>query len=105
MTGRRNDPEPGEQLAQQPELEILRKAQDRAVRREGVPMFVALIDERSGAAIPVGDVGSESAGALVKRLEHHRSVIARGQRVDDMGFVVSVLAVAALEDFDRNVAT
>lgn len=72
-------------VTQRPELEILRRAQDRAVHREGVPTFVTLVDERSGIAIPVGDTASESDARPAGR-QHPKCVPLQPARV---GFVDS----------------
>ena len=83
------------------ELEILRESQDRALHREGIPMFVGLADERPGAAEPVA---SDPAGtALVARMQHFRSALGPSQRNTDMGLLISVLTAVAYSDFDRSV--
>ncbi len=83
------------------ELETFRECQDRALHMEGIPMFLALADER-GPAVPTAAGGA--AGAVVQRMDHYRQALAGAQREDDMGVVVSIITVAAYEDFDASVS-
>ncbi len=86
------------------ELQILRESQDRALHMEGIPMFVALVDERAGSGIPVApDAQAEGGRTLAARLGNYRSVLAGEQRETDMGVVISVLTAAAYEDFNSSV--
>ena len=82
------------------ELQILRECQDRALHREGIPMFLALSDERN-ATVPAP--ASRAHSAVVRRMEGLRQALAPTQREDDMGVVLSIITVAAYEDFDSSV--
>ncbi|MET3804120.1 hypothetical protein ABIB25_001106 [Nakamurella sp. UYEF19] len=86
-------------------LDVLRESQDRALHREGIPMFVGLADERPGQDRPApGQTDIDRGTAVVERMEHYRSALAAQQRDTDMGVVISVLTVTAYEDFDRSVS-
>ncbi|QNK79454.1 hypothetical protein [Nakamurella sp. PAMC28650] len=86
----------------------LREAQDRALHREGIPMFAVLVDERGSGGIPqvtaeATDRGAERTAAVLARVQQYRTALAPTRRDSDMGVLISVLAVAAYEDFDRSV--
>lgn len=83
------------------ELETLRESQDRALHREGIPMFVALADERPESATAA--TADSTGEVLVARLAHYRDVLGPHQRDSDMGFLISALTAVAYEDFDRSV--
>ena len=93
-------------------MDVLRQSQDRALHREGIPMFVTLVDERPVGAIPQPGAttaaattggGTERTAAILARAEQYRAVLAPTRREGDMGVMISVLAVTAYEDFDRSV--
>ena len=87
------------------ELQTLRESQDRALHMEGIPMLIALADERGSATPPaVGGADDPRHAAVVARMDHYRSALAPSQRDTDMGVIASVLTVAAYEDFDRALA-
>jgi hypothetical protein len=83
------------------ELETLRESQDRALYREGIPMFVALADERGRE--PRSGPPDDDATNLVARLQHYRAELGPHQRDTDMGFLISALTAVAYEDFNRSV--
>ncbi len=86
------------------ELQTLRECQDRALHREGIPIFVALVDERKDGNVPAPSQQDANAGkAVAARLSHYHRTLGPSRRDTDMGVVVSVLTVAAYEDFDRSV--
>ena len=83
------------------ELQALRGSQDRALHVEGIPMLIALADERDGSAVLAANAGDPRHAAVLARIEHYRAALAPSQRDSDMGVIASVLTVAAYEDFDR----
>jgi hypothetical protein len=86
------------------ELQVLRKSQDRALHMEGIPMFVALVDERSASDMPApSNSEAERGGAIAARLEEFRTALGPRQRDTDMGAVISMLMAAAYEDFNCSV--
>ena len=88
------------------ELQTLRDSQDRALHMEGIPMLIALADERGGGknSAPAGDATDTRHAAVLARIDHYRAVLAPSQRESDMGVIASVLTVAAYEDLDRIIA-
>ena len=76
-------------------MSTLREAMARARHREGVPMLVALVDER-GAMPETVDPGLRAEGAAIAaRVDAIRATAAPTMRDGDNGGVVSALAVAA----------
>lgn len=87
------------------ELQTLRESQDRALHMEGIPMLIALADERDpGMPAVVERTDDPRHAAVVTRMDHYRSALANSQRDTDMGVIASVLTVTAYEDFDRALA-
>jgi hypothetical protein len=85
------------------ELQTLRESQDRALHMEGIPMLIALADERGPGrnTVPAAEAVDPRHAAVLARIEHYRAALAPSQRDADMGVIASVLTVAAYEDFDR----
>jgi len=79
-------------------LETLRRAQDRAFNKEGIPMILALVDERSGATRPPAPTSGEGAG-LADRMGVAKTALLPTARDDDMGGVISVLQAVSFTDF------
>ena len=85
------------------EMNVLRESQDRALEREGIPMYLALV--REGDAPPFPEVEApavEFGSGLAGRLDDHRAALAPSQRDGDMGVLITLLAAAAYADFDRS---
>ena len=84
------------------ELQTLREAQDRALHMEGIPMLIALADQRGGEKPAAGtDTGDPRHAAILARIDQYRAALAPSQRENDLGVIASVLTVAAYEDFGR----
>ncbi len=81
-------------------LADLRRAQDRDLPTEGIPMALALVDETGAgpAGPPVGAppvaVGAADT-ALAARLDGLRAALAQGQRDGDLGVTASLLTAGA----------
>jgi hypothetical protein len=87
------------------ELQTLRESQDRALHMEGIPMLIALADERVAASSSAaGTADDPRHAAVVARMDHYRSTLGPSQRDTDMGVIATVLTVTAYEDFDRALA-
>ena len=83
-------------------LQTLREAQDRALHMEGIPMLIALADQRGGEKQAAGtDAGDPRHAAILARIDQYRAALAPSQRENDLGVIASVLTVAAYEDFGR----
>lgn len=83
-----------------PALALIRECQDRRLEREGIPMFLALVDERPDRVLPRAESGD--GRAVVAELDRLRSAVADGQRGGDMGVVISLLQAAAYLDFNES---
>lgn len=85
------------------EMDVLRESQDRALEREGIPMYLALVREGHAPPFPVAEAPAvEFGAALAGRLDDHRAALAPSQRDGDMGVLITLLAAAAYADFDRS---
>lgn len=85
------------------EMDVLRQSQDRALEREGIPMYLALVREGDAPPFPEVDPSAAEFGTgLAGRLDGHRTALAPTQRDGDMGVLITLLAAAAYADFDRS---
>jgi hypothetical protein len=75
-----------------PELDALRRAQDRDFASEGIPMVLGLVSEV--APIPAGVVEPD----LVAALQRYSAVLGDGQRPGDPGVEISVLQALAVSE-------
>ncbi|MFT4083746.1 MAG: hypothetical protein QM638_14285 [Nocardioides sp.] len=86
------------------ELALLRECQDRVLEREGIPMVLALVDERGTApaapAVTDADVLTDGA-ALADAMTGYRDALVPSSRDDDMGCLITVLQTTSYADFGR----
>ena len=78
-----------------PVLSTLREAMGRAKHREGVPMVVALVDERGPMPPAVDDAVRADGVSLAQRVCEIRHEVAPTIRDADNGAVISALVIAA----------
>lgn len=79
------------------EMSLLRELRQRRMGREGIPMVLALSDERTGAAM---DARPTPDGVqLGDRLSELFDTLAARQRVDDIALVETLLQLVSFEDF------
>lgn len=78
-------------------LATLREAMARAQHREGVPMVVALVDERAPIPATVDAAARADGAALAARVREIHRELAPTMRDDDNGGVISALVIAAYE--------
>ena len=77
----------------------VRRAQDRELDREGIPMVLALVD----CAGPPEPAAERADGpGLAATMDAYHSALAPDQRDGDLGIVHTILTVVAHEDFDRS---
>lgn len=85
------------------EMGVLRESQDRALEREGIPMYLALVREGDAPPFPAAAAADRAFGAdLAARLDDQRARVAATQRDGDMGVLITLLAATAYGDFDRS---
>ncbi|SHF55023.1 hypothetical protein SAMN05443575_0269 [Jatrophihabitans endophyticus] len=85
-------------------LDVLRECQDREFSSDGIPMLLALVDERGAVpgAGPVPAPGTAATGAaLARTFDAYRRALTPSAREGDMGCVISVLQAVAYDDFGR----
>lgn len=88
-------PSPGREEA----LALLRRAQDRDLAGEGIPMALALLDETG--AEPGQQAPSEGDAALVAHLDALRAELAAGQRDGDLGVIAALVTAAAFHEAEQ----
>jgi hypothetical protein len=82
-----------------PELRTLRDSQDRVLEREGIPMVLALVDERGRAPAAVSPQVVAEGQRLAAELDRLRAALSPALRDDDNGGLISVLQAVAYADF------
>ncbi|MEO3890813.1 hypothetical protein [Nonomuraea sp. B5E05] len=81
---------------------VLADNRQRALEREGIPMFLALEDLTGSPVPPVGDAAVLAEGAeLDGLLGHYAERLAPGAADDDLGELSSVITVLARAHFDE----
>ena len=80
---------------------VMRACHERRLDRDGVPMFLALVDERprppSGRSAPVAGPGDAVLGDLA---EAYADLLLPSRRPADEGAVITVLQVLAYAHFE-----
>lgn len=89
-------------VARNSDLAVLRECQDRRLEREGIPMFLALVDERPGRQLPLPPMRHVDGETVALQLRDLRARLAGSQRDGDLGLVVSLLQTAAYVDFNQS---
>lgn len=78
-------------------LSTLREAMARVQHREGIPMVVALVDERCPLPLMTPAAVRTEGPALAARVQEIRQAVAPTMREDDNGGVICALVIAAQE--------
>ncbi|TNM60677.1 hypothetical protein FHN55_18045 [Streptomyces sp. NP160] len=84
-----------------PALQLLRRAQDRDLAGEGIPVALALLDETGADPAAASAVASPADAALVAQLDALRAELAPDQRDGDLGVIASLVTAAAFHEAEQ----
>lgn len=85
-------------------LATLRDSQDRVLEQEGIPMVLALFDERGPAPAAADPAVLDEGRRLAAAADAYRAALVPSSRDDDLGCLISVLQAVSFADFGGGAA-
>jgi hypothetical protein len=81
-------------------LEVMRASHERRLEREGIPMFIGLVDERGTIPDAASDAQRAEGTALAAIVERYHEALAPWARPDDEGALINAMQLASYTHFD-----